>query len=51
MDKSLYDLIFRFDEKNTKENWSQLGKGLLDEETAAKILAEGYENIIDKEEE
>ena len=31
----------------TKEDWSQMGRGLLTEDEAAEILSEGYEEVAD----
>lgn len=48
MRQSLYDLIFgQGQELNTKSNWVRLGRGELDEETTAKILAAGYASMRD----
>lgn len=34
----------------TVEDWKALGRGELDEEDAEKLIAAGYENIIQEEE-
>ena len=47
---TLYDLIMEVREGFTKEDWSQLGKGNInDEETVKRMLMAGYEAIADDE--